>query len=213
MVMNDRRGSGSLSGAAGSASGEVEGVARHWVGAQRKRAARCCGSAVGRGRARAQAVTPTSNETVCRRGTTAMAPRSAGVRDVVSPGRAGCTARRQVAGRPHGHRLEPDRAPSLVGDQRELGVAAELAADGDGVRRTAGRAVGVGVADLAVRRRPPGRARPARAGARRGPGRCSRGPAPYGRGWRRGPSAWRSGRRRRRAGTRRRRCGRAPRRS
>ena len=50
-------------------------------------------------------------------------------------------------------RLQADRHPVAVGHQGHLGVAAQLAADRQGVRRAAGRAVGVGVADLAVRDR------------------------------------------------------------
>ena len=51
---------------------------------------------------------------------------------------------RAVGAQPHP--LQPDRSPVAVGHQADLGVAPRLAAHGDGVRRAAGRAVGVGVA-------------------------------------------------------------------
>ena len=112
---------------------------------------------------------------------------------------------------PQPHPLQADRPPVGVGDEADVGVAPRLAAQRDGVRRPAGRAVGPGVAGRAVLAvdgvRPVLDVRVA-ADAR---GRRSRGRAPRGRGWRRGPAWCSPARRPRRRRRRRRPAGRRPR--
>ena len=68
---------------------------------------------------------------------------------------------------PQPHPLGADRTAVAVGHERDVGVAARLAADRDGVRRTAGRAVGEACSPSRRPRPRRGPARPGRGCARR----------------------------------------------